>query len=50
MTKYDAIFTPERRKEILRAFPRDMFHNYQGYKLGDSGVWFDHSGKVYSLR
>lgn len=46
---YDAIFSPEYRKALSEALPRNMFVRDQGIMLGHGEVWFGPGGKVVAL-
>ena len=46
---YDAVFTPDYRKAIAAAIPRNMFVRDQGAMLGNGQVWFGANGKVIAL-
>ena len=49
LAQYDRIFTPGVRAEVERAVPADLFSRDQGVMLGDGIVWFDQSGKAFSI-
>jgi hypothetical protein len=46
---YDAVFTPDYRKAIAAAIPRNMFVRDEGAMLGNGQVWFGANGKVIAL-
>jgi len=49
VSSYDAIFSPNYRRDIANAPPRNMFARHEGIMLGNGDVWFDANGKVIAL-
>ena len=49
LARYDELFQPAYREEILKGLPRNMFVRDQGAMLGSGSVWFGADGKVIAF-
>jgi hypothetical protein len=49
LARYDELFHPAYREEILKGLPRNMFVRDQGAMLGSGSVWFGADGKVIAF-
>lgn len=49
IVRYDELFHPAYREEILKGMPRNMFVRDEGAMLGGGSVWFGADGKVIAF-